>query len=166
RCAECEGRRFQPHVLRVKLREKSIHDVLQLTVHEAIQFFALIGESEKLGDPLDVLDEVGLGYLRLGQPLNTLSGCESQRLKLVRHLSETGNRAPKSGKKDLFIFDEPTTGLHFDDVALLVRLFQRLVAAGHSVVVIEHNLEVIKCADWIIDLGPEGGEEGGKIVAT
>ncbi|HEX8678976.1 MAG TPA: excinuclease ABC subunit UvrA, partial [Chthoniobacterales bacterium] len=163
RCAECEGTRFQPHVLRVLLHGRSIHDVLQMTVSEAIQFFAQIGESEKLGDPLDVLDEVGLGYIRLGQPLNTLSGGESQRLKLVAHLAETGERNAERGK--LFIFDEPTTGLHFDDVALLVKVFQRLVESGNSIVVIEHNLEVIKCADWVIDLGPEGGSGGGRIVA-
>jgi excinuclease ABC subunit A len=165
RCAECEGRRFQPHVLRVKVYEKSIHDVLEMTVSEAIQFFAQIGESEKLGDKLDVLDEVGLGYLRLGQPLNTLSGGESQRLKLVRHLSdESADGESSSG--NLFIFDEPTTGLHFDDVAILMRLFQRLVESGNTLVVIEHNLEVIKCADWIIDLGPEAGDEGGQLVAA
>ena len=164
RCAECEGRRFQPHVLRVKVYGKSIHDVLELTVSEAIQFFAQIGESKALGDKLDVLDEVGLGYLRLGQPLNTLSGGESQRLKLVRHLTEIGDANGEAGK--LFIFDEPTTGLHFDDVAILMRLFQRLVEGGNTIVVIEHNLEVIKCADWIIDLGPEAGDEGGQLVAA
>jgi excinuclease ABC subunit A len=164
RCAECEGRRFQPHVLRVKVYSKSIHDVLEMTVSEAIQFFAQIGESKTLGDKLDVLDEVGLGYLRLGQPLNTLSGGESQRLKLVRHLTETGEQNAETGK--LFIFDEPTTGLHFDDVAILMRLFQRLVEAGNTIVVIEHNLEVIKCADWIIDLGPEAGNDGGDLVAA
>ncbi|MEY2562106.1 MAG: excinuclease subunit [Verrucomicrobiota bacterium] len=168
RCAECEGRRFQPHVLRVKLHEKSIHDVLQLTVHEAIQFFAQIGEMEKLSSPLDVLDEVGLGYLRLGQPLNTLSGGESQRLKLVRHLADesVGSKQNGSHRGNLLIFDEPTTGLHFDDVAMLVKLFQRLVEAGNTIIVIEHNLEVIKCADWVIDLGPEAGNEGGKLVAA
>ncbi|HKP02808.1 MAG TPA: excinuclease ABC subunit A [Chthoniobacterales bacterium] len=164
RCAECEGRRFQPHVLRVKVYGKSIHDILEMTVGEAIQFFAQIGESKTLGDKLDVLDEVGLGYLRLGQPLNTLSGGESQRLKLVRHLTEIGEPNAETGK--LFIFDEPTTGLHFDDVAILMRLFQRLVDAGNTLVVIEHNLEVIKCADWIIDLGPEAGDEGGQLVAA
>jgi excinuclease ABC subunit A len=164
RCAECEGRRFQPHVLKVKLEGRSIHDLLELTVSEAVKFFTALGESERLAQPLAILEEVGLGYLRLGQPLNTLSGGESQRLKLVKHLAETRNRKPETG--DLFIFDEPTTGLHFDDVALLVRLFQRLVEAGNSIVVIEHNLEVIKCADWIIDLGPEGGEEGGQLVAA
>jgi excinuclease ABC subunit A len=167
RCAECEGRRFQPHVLKVKLAGKSIHDVLDLTVSEAIQFFAQIGESEKLGDRLDVLDEVGLGYIRLGQPLNTLSGGESQRLKLVAHLgdhavAENGERS--RGK--LFIFDEPTTGLHFDDIALLVKVFQRLVDSGNTIVVIEHNLEVIKCADWVLDLGPEAGDDGGCLVAA
>jgi excinuclease ABC subunit A len=168
RCAECEGRRFQPHVLRVQLHGKSIHDILQLTVNEAIQFFAQIGESEKLGNPLDVLDEVGLGYLRLGQPLNTLSGGESQRLKLVRHLAEENAHAKQNGSAhgNLLIFDEPTTGLHFDDVAMLVKLFQRLVQAGNTIVVIEHNLEVIKCADWVIDLGPEAGDEGGTLVVA
>jgi excinuclease ABC subunit A len=168
RCAECEGRRFQPHVLRVQLHGKSIHGILQLTVSEAIEFFAQIGESEKLGNPLDVLDEVGLGYLRLGQPLNTLSGGESQRLKLVRHLADENARSNQNGSAhgNLLIFDEPTTGLHFDDVAMLVKLFQRLVEAGNTIVVIEHNLEVIKCADWVIDLGPEAGDEGGKLVAA
>src|SRR5207237_7331056 len=169
---------------------KSIHDVLELTVTEAIQFFAQIGEQKNLSEPLDVLEEVGLGYLGLGQPLNTLSGGESQRLKLVRHLSETENAQPafardglRRGERstsnvgrptkgdsvaigNLFIFDEPTTGLHFDDVAMLLRLFQRLVDRGHSVVVIEHNLEVIKCADWIVDLGPEAGAAGGEVVAS
>ena len=164
RCAECEGRRFQPHVLKVKLEGHSIHGILELTVSEAVQFFTTLGEADTLARPLTLLEEVGLGYLRLGQPLNTLSGGESQRLKLVKHLSDVGGDAAKNG--DLFIFDEPTTGLHFDDIALLVRLFQRLVEAGNSIVVIEHNLEVIKCADWIIDLGPEGGEEGGQVVAS
>jgi excinuclease ABC subunit A len=167
RCAECEGKRFQPHVLRVLLYGKSIHDVLELTVSEAIQFFAMIGESEKIGDRLDVLDEVGLGYMRLGQPLNTLSGGESQRLKLVAHLGEHGAAENgDSARGKLFIFDEPTTGLHFDDVALLVKVFQRLVQAGNTIVVIEHNLEVIKCADWVIDLGPEAGDDGGCLVAA
>ena len=168
RCSECEGRRFQPHVLKVKLHGKSIHDLLELTVSEAIQFFAQIGEEKNLSEPLKVLDEVGLGYLRLGQPLNTLSGGESQRLKLVRHLAETHNAQTdgQSANGNLFIFDEPTTGLHFDDVAMLLRLFQRLVDRGHSIVVIEHNLDVIKCADWIVDLGPEAGDEGGEVVAS
>src|SRR5882757_2229820 len=175
RCAECEGKRFQPHVLKIQLHGKSIHDVLELTVTEAAAWFAQIGEREKLSDPIGILEEVGLGYLRLGQPLNTLSGGESQRLKLVSHLAETGGTrfcaSPDERKLvppcgNLFIFDEPTTGLHFDDVAILLQLFQRLIDAGHSLVVIEHNLEVIKCADWIIDLGPEAGDEGGEVVAV
>jgi excinuclease ABC subunit A len=204
RCAECEGKRFQPHVLKVRVQNKSIHDILQLTVSEAIEFFAQIGEETgaQISSGLRVLKEVGLGYLRLGQPLNTLSGGESQRLKLVGHLAEADNVQPASaldghrrGERltlmnreqasnserireqaaqrrngeaigNLFIFDEPTTGLHFDDVAMLLQLFQRLVDRGHSIVVIEHNLEVIKCADWIIDLGPEAGEAGGEVVAT
>ncbi|PYK68102.1 MAG: excinuclease ABC subunit A, partial [Verrucomicrobia bacterium] len=182
RCAECEGKRFQPHVLKIQLHGKSIHDVLELTVTEAAAWFAQIGEREELSDPLGVLEEVGLGYLRLGQPLNTLSGGEAQRLKLVSHLTDTPvlagvspankNRAAGTAAStertggNLFIFDEPTTGLHFDDVAMLLQLFQRLIDAGHSLVVIEHNLEVIKSADWIIDLGPEAGDDGGEIVAA
>jgi excinuclease ABC subunit A len=169
RCAECEGKRFQPHVLKIKLHGKSIHEVLGLTVHEAIQFFAEIGEIKTLSEALDVLDEVGLGYLRLGQPLNTLSGGESQRLKLVRHLSEARESKHETnggGHGNLFIFDEPTTGLHFDDVAMLLQVFQRLVDAGHSLIVIEHNLEVIKCADWIVDLGREAGDDGGEVVGV
>jgi excinuclease ABC subunit A len=171
RCAECEGKRFQPHVLKVRLHDKSIHDILQLTVSEAIEFFAQIGETRaaEISAGLKVLEDVGLGYLRLGQPLNTLSGGESQRLKLVGHLSERDNvelrTDGESAIRNLFIFDEPTTGLHFDDVAILLQLFQRLVDRGHSIVVIEHNLEVIKCADWIIDLGPEAGDTGGEVVA-
>jgi excinuclease ABC subunit A len=177
RCAECEGKRFQPHVLKVQLHGKSIHDLLKLTVSEAIAFFAQIGENKSLSEPLRVLEEVGLGYLQLGQPLNTLSGGESQRLKLVGHLRETENVAALASSQfpigkmpmprgNLFIFDEPTTGLHFDDMAMLLRLFQRLVDRGHSIVVIEHNLEVIKCADWIVDLGPEAGDAGGDVVAV
>src|SRR5437763_597182 len=181
RCARCEGKRLQPHVLKMQLHGTSLHAVLELTVTEAAAWFAHIGERVKLSDPLEILEEVGLGYLRLGQPLNTLSGGESQRLKLVRHLAETGGtrfnaspaRAASTDERklvpphgNLFIFDEPTTGLHFDDVAILLQLFQRLIDTGHSVVVIEHNLEVIKCADWIIDLGPEAGDEGGEVVTV
>jgi excinuclease ABC subunit A len=177
RCAECEGKRFQPHVLKVQLHGKSIHDLLKLTVSEAIEFFVQIGEEKSLSEPLGVLEEVGLGYLRLGQPLNTLSGGESQRLKLVGHLAETENAVALASSQspigkmpmprgNLFIFDEPTTGLHFDDVAMLLRLFQRMVDCGHSILVIEHNLQVIKCADWIVDLGPEAGDAGGEVVAV
>jgi excinuclease ABC subunit A len=159
RCPECEGRRYQAQVLEIRWNGKSIHDVLEMTVTAAIRFFAALGE-ERIARPLAVLEEVGLGYLTLGQPLHVLSGGESQRLKLVERL--TG----QSGDGALLIFDEPTTGLHFDDVAILVRVFQRLVEQGNSVLVIEHNLEVIKCADWLIDLGPEAGSEGGLVVAT
>src|SRR5437879_6860657 len=142
-----------------------------MTVSEANQFFAQIGQSKALGDKLEVLDEVGLGYLRLGQPLNTLSGGESQRLKLVRHLAESKTVADVEGNGDvargnLFIFDEPTTGLHFDDVAMLLQVFQRLVERGNSIIVVEHNLEVIKSADWIVDLGPEAGDDGGEVVGV
>ena len=234
RCPNCDGRRYRPHILEVKVRcpssvvsgkksgrkkatdnglqttDKgwSIADLLEATVDEVVDFLAAFSESrpaQRAAEKLKLLQEVGLGYLRLGQPINTLSGGESQRLKLVSHLAETAvtnpkteNRKPKeirnakseissvaSGtrssdfgihsdfgfrtsdlKGTLFLFDEPTTGLHFDDVRLLLKVFQRLVDAGHSVLVIEHNLDVIKCADWVIDLGPEAGDEGGQIVAT
>lgn len=163
-CPECEGRRFQPHALRLKLEGKSIHDVLCLTVAEAVAFFAQLGSKKSafVAASLRLLCEAGLGYLRLGQPLNTLSGGEAQRLKLIGHLLEP----EASDKKSLFLLDEPTTGLHFDDIALLVKLLQRLVLEGHSILVIEHNVEVIKCADWIIDLGPEAGAAGGELVAA
>jgi excinuclease ABC subunit A len=159
RCPECEGRRYQPHVLAVKVGGKSIHDVLELTVTAAVRYFDEL-DAAKISAPLRVLEDVGLGYLRLGQPLNVLSGGEAQRLKLVERL--TNQRENHS----LLIFDEPTTGLHFDDIALLVRVFDRLVQQGHSLIVIEHNLEVIQCADYLIDLGPEAGAYGGAVVAT
>lgn len=161
-CPECEGNRYTPDALEMLLEGKSIHDVLRMTVSEAISFFGSIDAkiADKIVVSLTVLQDVGLGYLRLGQPLNTLSGGEAQRLKLVGHLLEK-NRKPGA----LLIFDEPTTGLHFDDVAMLLRVFQRLVDAGDSILVIEHNIEVIKCADWIIDLGPEAGAHGGELVA-
>jgi len=159
RCPECEGRRYQPHILAVKVAGKSIHDVLEMTVTKAIAFFTELGVTQT-AEPLRVLEEVGLGYLTLGQPLNVLSGGESQRLKLVERLTS------KTDQNCLLIFDEPTTGLHFDDIALLVRVLDRLVDRGHSVLVIEHNIEVIKCADHVIDLGPEAGAMGGEVVAT
>ncbi len=171
RCSECEGKRFQPHVLKVRYHGKNIHEVLESTVSESIPFLesrhGLKGIPKSLVMPLAalrILEEVGLGYLRLGQPLNTLSGGEAQRLKLVGHLVER-ERNPHA-KGALLIFDEPTTGLHFDDVALLVRVFQRLVDQGDSLLVIEHNLEVIKCADYLVDLGPEAGSDGGLLVAA
>jgi excinuclease ABC subunit A len=234
RCPDCNGRRYRPHILEVKIspksnvpgpksnvqsptskvgkREKgnrvqqsdialtrntqhathplSIADLLEATVEEAIAFLSGFPESrpaERAVESLKLLEEVGLGYLRLGQPINTLSGGESQRLKLVRYLAEAiiaadGSRrtsrplteAPQpkfshsllTSAATLFLFDEPTTGLHFDDVRVLLKVFQRLVDAGHSVLVIEHNLEVIKSADWIIDLGPDAGDQGGQIVAA
>jgi excinuclease ABC subunit A len=160
RCPECDGTRFRPPILKIQVAGKSIHEVLEMTAAEAVAFFAPLDPHKKITGPLTLLSEVGLDYLRLGQPVNSLSGGESQRLKLVHHL------ARKSRERALLIFDEPTTGLHFDDVALLVKVFHRLVEEGNSVVVIEHNLEVIKCADWVIDLGPEGGEDGGQIIAA
>ncbi len=159
RCPECEGKRYQPHILEIWVNGKSIHDVLEMTVTQAIRFFGELGE-DKVTRPLKVLEQVGLGYLTLGQPLNVLSGGESQRLKLVERLTN------QSETNCLLIFDEPTTGLHFDDVAQLVRVFDQLVEQGNSLLVIEHNLEVIKCADYVIDLGPEAGSGGGEVVAT
>ena len=156
-CDQCDGTRFKPQVLEVTYRGRSVHDVLQMTVHEALQFF---GASPKVLRRLEVLDEIGLGYLRLGQPATTLSGGEAQRIKIAAHL---GSRRPG---RTLYLFDEPTTGLHFDDIAKLLAAFRKLLLAGHSLLVIEHNLDVIKTADWIIDLGPEGGSEGGRIVIT
>jgi excinuclease ABC subunit A len=156
-CDECHGKRFRPQVLEVRYKNRNIDDVLDLTVREAIAFFS---GSPKVLRRLQVLDEVGLGYLRLGQPATTLSGGEAQRIKIASHLStETGERM-------LYILDEPTTGLHFDDIAKLLAAFKRLLQAGHSLLVIEHNLDVIKCADWLIDLGPEGGDAGGELVAV
>ncbi|MCW5553316.1 MAG: excinuclease ABC subunit UvrA [Verrucomicrobiae bacterium] len=209
RCPDCNGRRYRQHILEVKISsqrgnevevtksvpnrlltsaatiEWSIGDLLEATVDEVIEFLSGFTDSNsalRAVASLKLLQEVGLGYLRLGQPINTLSGGESQRLKLVRHLAEvtqcpvtadvgplTSNSRPSQSRltsaATLFLFDEPTTGLHFDDVRVLLQVFQRLVDAGHSVIVIEHNLDVIKCADWVIDLGPEAGDGGGKIVA-
>jgi excinuclease ABC subunit A len=155
-CQECEGRRYRPEVLGVKFRGKSIGDVLRMTVDEAVEFFAA---QPTLGRRLRVLQDVGLGYLRLGQPATTLSGGEAQRLKIA---AELGGRA---GGDMLYILDEPTTGLHLDDVKKLLGVLNRLVDAGNTVLVVEHHLDVIKCADHVIDLGPEGGEQGGEIVA-
>ncbi|HKT70010.1 MAG TPA: hypothetical protein VJP83_11260, partial [Terriglobales bacterium] len=164
-CEECKGTRYKPQVLEVRYRGKNIHEVLNLTVKEALQFFASV---PKITEKLRVLDEVGLGYLRLGQSATTLSGGEAQRMKLAAHLQpRSAVRALQDGKRrhrTLYIFDEPTTGLHFDDVSKLLAAFRRLIEAGGSVLVIEHNLDVIKTADWIIDLGPEGGERGGYVV--
>ena len=203
RCPECHGRRYRSHILEVRLGPKSgdgkkrlsgalsIGDLLESTVDEATEFLAGFPESrsaQRARSSLSLLQEVGLGYLKLGQPINTLSGGESQRLKLVRHLATAGAAedrsssadlksvqrrieakrfqiAPSPGRPNLFLFDEPTTGLHFDDVRVLLKVFHRLVDAGHSIIVIEHNVDVIKSADWVIDLGPGAGDEGGTIVA-
>ena len=156
-CEQCEGKRFKPQVLEVRYRGRGVDQVLDMTVREALTFFS---SSPKVLRRLQVLDEIGLGYLRLGQPATTLSGGEAQRIKIAAHLSShTGDRV-------LYILDEPTTGLHFDDIAKLLAACKKLIVAGHSLLVIEHNLDVIKTADWIIDLGPEGGEEGGRLVAA
>jgi excinuclease ABC subunit A len=155
-CPACEGRRYRSDVLQVKYRGRTIADVLAMTVDEAVDFFAA---QETLARRLRVLQEVGLGYLRLGQPATTLSGGEAQRLKIA---AELGARA---GTDMVYVLDEPTTGLHLDDVKKLIAVLNRLVDAGNTVVVVEHHLDVIKCADWIVDLGPEGGEAGGEIVA-
>ena len=164
-CEDCKGMRFKPEVLEVKYRGKSIHDVLSMTVREAMHHFA---SAPKVADKLRVLEEVGLGYLRLGQSATTLSGGEAQRVKLAAHLqpaTAAQNRSTsKLRKRLLYIFDEPTTGLHFDDISKLLSAFRRLIEAGGSILLIEHNLEVIKTADWVIDLGPEGGERGGRLV--
>ena len=217
RCPDCDGRRYRGHILEIKVRSLSesrgssvegkrpkreapgrrsddrafsIADLLDATVEEAVEFLGEFPDSKparRAAENLRLLEEVGLGYLKLGQPINTLSGGESQRLKLVRHLAESVARTERAAngadkisaryganvvqeesqakRSTLFLFDEPTTGLHFDDVRVLLKVFQRLVDAGHSVLVIEHNLDVIKSADWIIDLGPDAGDEGGEIHA-
>ena len=156
-CDQCDGMRFKPQVLDVKYRGRNIHQVLAMTVREALAFFST---SPKVLRRLQVLDEIGLGYLRLGQPATTLSGGEAQRIKIAAHLASFG------GERLLYILDEPTTGLHFDDIAKLLTAFKKLVEAGHTLVVIEHNLDVIKTADYVIDLGPEGGDEGGEVIAA
>ncbi|HVS61553.1 MAG TPA: excinuclease ABC subunit UvrA [Gemmatimonadaceae bacterium] len=157
-CEDCGGKRYKPEVLDVTVRGKNIHEVLNLTVDQAIRFFP---REEKLGQALWQLQQVGLGYVRLGQPATTLSGGEAQRIKIARELALAGK---KSGKK-MYVLDEPTTGLHLEDIRKLAKVFDRLIEQGHSLVLIEHNLDVIKLADWVIDLGPEGGIGGGKVVA-
>jgi excinuclease ABC subunit A len=156
-CEQCDGKRFRPQVLEVKYKGRNIDQVLDLTVREALTFFA---GAPKVLRRLQVLDEIGLGYLRLGQPATTLSGGEAQRIKIASHLGSQG------GERMLYVLDEPTTGLHFDDIVKLLAAFRKLLHAGHSLLVIEHNLDVLKTADWIIDLGPEGGEAGGYVVAA
>jgi excinuclease ABC subunit A len=157
-CEDCGGKRYKPEVLDVTVRGKNIYEVLNLTVDQAIRFFP---REEKLGQALWQLQQVGLGYVRLGQPATTLSGGEAQRIKIARELTMAGK---KSGKK-MYVMDEPTTGLHLEDIRKLAKVFDRLLEQGHTLVLIEHNLDVIKLADWIIDLGPEGGVAGGQVVA-
>ena len=156
-CEECKGTRYKSGVLEILYKGKNIYQILQMTVREALLFFTNV---PKITKKLKVLDDVGLGYLRLGQSATTLSGGEAQRIKLASYL------ARETSEKTLFIFDEPTTGLHFDDINKLLIAFKRLIEAGGSVLIIEHNLDVIKSADWVIDLGPEGGDAGGYLVAT
>ncbi|HYP25543.1 MAG TPA: excinuclease ABC subunit UvrA [Blastocatellia bacterium] len=155
-CEECKGMRFKSALLDVKYKGRSIHDVLNMTVREALLFFS---NTNRIATRLRVLDDVGLGYLRLGQSATTLSGGEAQRVKLAAYLSK------RTSERTLYIFDEPTTGLHFDDINRLLAAFRQLIDAGGSIIIIEHNLDVIKSADWIIDLGPEGGYNGGRVVA-
>ncbi len=155
-CDSCNGTRYKQEILEATLNGKTIVDVLQMTVTEAIEFFS---KHDRIRAKLKVLDDVGLGYIRLGQPATTLSGGEAQRVKLASHLAD------QNEEKTLFIFDEPTTGLHFDDIAKLLVALNALVERAHSVIIIEHNLEVVKCADWVIDMGPEAGDGGGEIIA-
>ncbi|HLP69431.1 MAG TPA: ATP-binding cassette domain-containing protein, partial [Rhizobium sp.] len=156
-CDVCKGKRYDRETLEIKFKDKSIADVLDMTVEEGVEFFSAV---PAVRDKLQSLFDVGLGYIKVGQQANTLSGGEAQRVKLAKELSK------RSTGRTLYILDEPTTGLHFHDVAKLLEMLHELVRQGNSVVVIEHNLEVIKTADWVIDFGPEGGDGGGEIVAT
>jgi excinuclease ABC subunit A len=155
-CEVCAGKRFKEEVLEVQYKNKSIYDVLEMSVDEAIEFFR---EEKSIVKAIQPLSDVGLGYIKLGQSADTLSGGEAQRVKLASFLGKGKNSA-----KLLFIFDEPTTGLHFHDIKKLLAAFQALIEQGHSILVIEHNTDVIRSADWIIDLGPEAGEGGGQVV--
>ena len=156
-CEVCKGRRYNRETLEVKYKGRSISDVLAMSVDEALEFFQNIPPIKR---QMQTLSDVGLGYIKLGQPAPTLSGGEAQRIKLASELHKraTGNT--------MYVLDEPTTGLHFEDIRKLLQVLQRLVSAGNTVIVIEHNLDVVKTADWIIDLGPEGGDQGGKVVAV
>lgn len=156
-CEVCTGKRYNRETLEVRYKEKNIADVLAMTVEEALEFFSAI---PKIQRKMQLLYDVGLGYIRLGQPATTLSGGEAQRVKLATELSR------RSNGRSLYILDEPTTGLHLDDISKLLVILERLVESGNTVVVIEHNMEVLKRADYLIDLGPEGGDGGGQVVAA
>ena len=155
-CEECHGKRYNRETLEVRYKGKSISDVLEMTVNQAVEFLENVPVILK---KIKVLQDIGLGYIKLGQPSSTLSGGENQRVKLATEL------AKKDTGKTLFILDEPTTGLHFEDIRVLLKVINKLVDKGNTMVVIEHNLDVIKCADWIIDMGPGGGRDGGQIIA-
>src|SRR5690606_12425427 len=155
-CEACGGKRFKQHVLDVTYKDKTVADILDLTIDEALDFFT---SEPKIIQKIQPLVDVGLGYVKLGQSSNTLSGGEAQRIKLASFLIKGNN-----SQKNLFIFDEPTTGLHFHDIKKLLRSFEALIEQGNSIIVIEHNVDVIKCADWVIDIGPEGGDKGGELV--
>ena len=158
-CESCHGHRFKNEILEVKFHDKNIYDMLNMTVNQAIEFFSE-NKQPRIAQLLKPLQDVGLGYIKLGQSSSTLSGGENQRVKLAYYL------AMEKKEPTLFIFDEPTTGLHFHDIKKLLEAFDALIKRGHSLIIIEHNMEIIKCADWVIDLGPEGGNKGGYLVAT
>ena len=158
-CESCHGKRFKNEILEVKFHGKNIHDILEMTVGDAINFFQEHGQ-KRIAENLQPLQDVGLAYIKLGQSSSTLSGGENQRVKLAYYLSR------QSDRPTMFIFDEPTTGLHFHDIKKLLKSFEKLLERGHSLVIIEHNMDVIKCADYLIDLGPEGGDEGGHLVCA
>ena len=166
-CEACGGKRFKPDILEVRYKGLNVDDILNMSVEEAIAFFGAQEDStaKKIAERLQPLMDVGLSYIKLGQSSSTLSGGESQRIKLAYFLSmNEGTSSRSKQQKILFIFDEPTTGLHFYDVEKLLKAFDALLSKGHSIVVVEHNLDVIRAADWVIDLGPEAGDEGGHLV--
>jgi excinuclease ABC subunit A len=159
-CETCNGKRFKKEVLEVQFEGKNIDNILTMTIDDALAFFTATKQT-KIAQKLQPLQDVGLGYVQLGQSSSTLSGGEAQRIKLASFLVKGSTK-----EKALFVFDEPTTGLHFHDIKKLLTSFDALIDKGHSILVIEHNLDLIKCADWIIDLGPEGGENGGQLLAV
>ena len=158
-CEACHGKRFKQDVLEIMFNGKNINDVLNMTVSEAIEFFSL-HHQKTIVNKLKPLQDVGLGYIKLGQSSSTLSGGENQRVKLAYFIGQ------EKQDSTLFIFDEPTTGLHLNDIKKLLKAFDALIARGHTLIVVEHNLEVIKCADYVIDMGPEGGDKGGNIICV